>query len=159
MTFALFLPVNVSTLLQSVYQETRRQAYTSQVNVEVRIQTDTVAMLDRSLVERVLLNLVDNALRFAPRGSTVRVGCDVADDRIELSVSDEGPGIDKAQCDRIFEPFFTTCSGAFPGEPVHSGLGLAFCRAVARAHGGDVRAIPSEPGFGARFVVELPLHA
>jgi two-component system, OmpR family, sensor histidine kinase KdpD len=150
-------PVNIGAVLQSVYQQTRRQAAAADVRIDVRILSDAVAMLDRTLIERVLLNLVDNAMRFAPPGSTVKVACDVAEDRLELSVTDEGPGIEKAQCERIFEPFFTTSGGAFPGEPVHAGLGLAFCRAVARAHAGDVRAEVCATR-GARFVVDLPLR-
>jgi signal transduction histidine kinase len=152
-------PVNVGEVLQAVYQQTRRQAQGAEVRLEVRILSDAVAMLDRALVERVMLNLVDNALRFSPRGATVSVACDVVDDRVLLSVSDQGPGIEKVQSERIFEPFFTTSGGAFPGEPVHAGLGLAFCRAVARAHSGDVRASLAADGRGACFIVDLPLRA
>ncbi len=152
-------PVNVSTVLQTVYQQIRRQAATSDVRVEVRIQTDAVAMLDQSLIERVLINLIDNALRFAPPGSAIRIGCNAVDDWVELTVSDDGPGVDKAHSERIFEPYVTSSTSAFTDEPPHAGLGLAFCRAVARAHGGDVRAeqVPPSEGRGGRFIVTLPL--
>ena len=147
--------VTVSRLLQAVYQQVRRQASVNQVTVEVRIGTDVETKLDAGLMERVLINLVDNALRFAPPRSTVRIGCDIVDDRLELTVTDEGPGVDKVQSERIFEPYFTTAAGAFPGEAVNSGLGLAFCRAVARCHGGDARAEPRPQG--GYFIVELPV--
>ena len=148
--------VSVLTVVQTVYQQMRRQAAMSDVGLEVRVLSDGVALLDQSLIERVIGNLVDNALRFAPRGTTVRIGCNVVEDHVELTVSDDGPGVDKTECERLFEPYATTSGGAFPGESPQSGLGLAFCRTVARLHGGDVHAEPV-PGGGGRFVVTLPL--
>ena len=153
-------PVNVVTVVYAVYQQMRHQAATSDVRLEVRVQCDATAMLDPQLMERVIGNLVDNAVRFTPRGSTVRIGCGIVEDRVEITVTDQGPGIDRTNTDRIFEPYFTTSAGAFPGESAHSGLGLAFCRTVARLHGGDVRAEnirPEEGETGSRFVVSLPL--
>lgn len=148
-------PVNVASVLQAVYQQMRHNAAAADVGLEVKITTDAVALIDRALIERVLCNLVDNALRFSPRGTVVRIGCGVSDERVELTVTDQGPGVDRGNCDRIFEPYFTTSAGSFPGESPHSGLGLAFCRTVARCHRGDVRA-ESTPN-GGRFVVDLPL--
>jgi signal transduction histidine kinase len=149
-------PVNVGSVLQAVYHALRMQAAVSEVRMEVRIRSDADAKLDRRLVERALSNLLDNAMRFAPRGSTVRIDCDVVDEVVEIAVSDEGPSLDEAHAERVFEPYFTTATGTFPGEPVSAGQGLAFCRAVARAHGGDVHAAPSETG--GRFVMTLPLE-
>ena len=148
-------PVNVASVVQAVYQQMRHLATTSDIRLEVKITCDAVARIDRTLIERVLCNLVDNAVRFSPRGTVVRIGCGVSDERIELTVTDQGPGVDRANCDRIFEPYFTTSAGSFPGESPHSGLGLAFCRTVARCHRGDVRA-ESTPD-GGRFVIDLPL--
>jgi signal transduction histidine kinase len=152
--------VNLVTVVHAVYQQMRHQAATSDVHLEVRVQCDAPVMIDASLMERVLGNLVDNALRFTPRGRVVRIGCAIVGDEAELTVTDQGPGIDRANTDRIFEPYFTTDTGAFPGESVHSGLGLAFCRTIARLHGGDVRAenTPGDDGTtGSRFIVMLPL--
>ncbi len=152
--------VNVVTVVQAVYQQMRHQAAASDVRLEVRVQCDATAMIDGALMERVLGNLVDNAIRFTPRGRVVRIGCGIVGDEIELTVTDQGPGVDRGNTDRLFEPYFTTSSGAFPGESVHSGLGLAFCRTVARLHGGDVRAENThgdEGTTGSRFVVSLPL--
>ena len=152
--------VNVVTVVHAVYQQMRHQAAASDVRLEVRVQCDATASIDASLMERVLGNLVDNAVRFTPRGRVVRIGCAIVGDEIELTVTDQGPGIDRGNTDRIFEPYFTTSSGAFPGESPHSGLGLAFCRTVARLHGGDVRAENThgdDGTTGSRFVVTLPL--
>ncbi len=152
--------VNVVTVVQGIYQQMRHQASESDVRLEVRVQCDATANIDAALMERVLGNLVDNALRFTPRGKVVRIGCALAGDEIELTVTDEGPGLDPSHIDRIFEPYFTTGAGAFPGESAHSGLGLAFCRTVARLHGGDVHAenVRGEGGAtGSRFIVTLPV--
>jgi signal transduction histidine kinase len=73
------------------------------------------------------------------------------EDALELRVADNGPGIPVALRERVFAPFFTT-----KPDGVGTGVGLALCRAVARAHGGSIRA-ETTPGGGATFVVRLPL--
>jgi signal transduction histidine kinase len=96
----------------------------------------------------VVDNLLSNALRFAPRGSTVTASVERAGDKWRLSVQDEGPGVPEAQQEAIFQPFHRpdkSSSGA--------GLGLAIVQDVARRHGG--RAYVAAGGPGARFVVEM----
>lgn len=116
----------------------------------------TRALLDPDQVTRALDNLLDNAFKYAPRGSLVELWARCADERLRLSVCDQGPGVPEQHRERVFRPF-TRLGG--PGDE-HArrshGLGLAFCRLSAEAHGGRAWVEDNEPQ-GARFCLELPL--
>jgi heavy metal sensor kinase len=104
---------------------------------------------------RVLLNLTDNAIKYAPRGGRIDVAIRPDGDRAVLEVKDTGPGIAPEDERRIFERFYR-------GDPAHgrggTGLGLALVRSIVRMHGGEVT-VDSRPGAGSRFVVTLPRAA
>jgi signal transduction histidine kinase len=108
---------------------------------------------DERLLRRMLTNLVSNGLRFAPPGGTVRVEARAADapGAVLLLVGDNGPGVPPAERERMFIPFAQGRGEAGRGV----GLGLALCREVAQAHGGQIWA-EDRPGGGALFVVRLP---
>ncbi|MFD6914833.1 sensor histidine kinase [Streptomyces virginiae] len=107
---------------------------------------------DPARLERALANLVDNALRYARAEVVVRAT--EHDGWAVLEVTDDGPGIPKADRDRVFERFVRLDAdrGRASGG---TGLGLAIAREIARAHGGDVRALPAPTG-GARLVLRIP---
>lgn len=103
-------------------------------------------------VERALLNLVENAVRFSPAGRAVTIGVECDHDHLALRVSDEGPGVDEAYQDRIFDRFFTTDQ-----ERSGTGLGLAIVKTVAEAHGGSVQ-VTRSGSEGATFTILLPIR-
>ncbi|MFB6520242.1 sensor histidine kinase [Streptomyces sp. NPDC056401] len=110
---------------------------------------------DPARLERALANLVDNALRYARTGVVVRASAE--DGWALLEVTDDGPGIPEADRDRVFERFVrldADRSRAGGG----TGLGLAIAREIARAHGGEVSALPA-PAGGARLVLRVPTSA
>ena len=109
--------------------------------------------LDVTMLEQILLNLLENAVRFAPGGSTIAVTSQRRADGIELRVVDTGPGVDEAERDAIFEEFHRS---PVRTEGEGSGLGLAIVRALVEAQGGRVHCEPT-PGGGATFVVLFPL--
>ena len=109
--------------------------------------------LDVTMLEQILLNLLENAARFAPSGSTIAVTGQRCSDGVELRIIDTGPGVDEAERDAIFEEFHRS-PGRTEGEG--SGLGLAIVRALVEAQGGRVHCEPT-PGGGATFVVRFPL--
>ncbi len=111
--------------------------------------------LDGLLMEQLLVNLLENVAKYAPAGSPVQIAAHRAGEAVELIVADRGPGIPPEALERVFEIFYRG-----PGEkhPRGYGLGLAICRAVAVAHGGNIRA-ENRPKGGARFIVTLPLEA
>lgn len=100
-------------------------------------------------LRQVLSNLLENAARHAPPGSTVRVGAREAGDMVELRVDDEGPRLLPFDRSRLFEPFRRGQGSS------SSGVGLAVCKAIVEAHGGRIDAT-TVPGGGARFSVRLP---
>ncbi len=107
---------------------------------------------DTALLERVLLNLLDNAYREAPPGSTVELALlENEAGEIQLVVEDRGRGVADVDRDRLFEPYFRAAKSEKPG----SGLGLAFCRLAASALGGTIEHEAPSSG-GARFRVTLP---
>jgi two-component system heavy metal sensor histidine kinase CusS len=106
----------------------------------------------RSDLQRMLRNLLDNAIGHAPPGSKVQVQAEVADGQARIAVRDEGPGVPKELRERIFEPFFR---GEAEREHSGAGLGLSIAREIARRHGGDLVLVPTERG--ACFMATLPL--
>jgi two-component system, OmpR family, sensor histidine kinase KdpD len=102
---------------------------------------------------QILGNLLENAAKYTPRGTTVTIGAAVQDEDIVLTVADDGPGLPPGDAERLFEKFQR---GQSEGNIVGVGLGLAICRAAARLHGGDIRAA-NNPGGGARFEITLPV--
>jgi signal transduction histidine kinase len=108
---------------------------------------------DRERLKQVLLNLIENAVKYSPAGGQVDVGTWADNGRVVVAVEDHGPGIPREHHGLIFEKFGrANVGGGKPG----SGLGLFIARSIAEAHGGtlDVR---SAPGQGATFTLELPL--
>jgi two-component system heavy metal sensor histidine kinase CusS len=105
-------------------------------------------------IERLLRNLLENAVRHAPRGTSVRLRVRETDAMIELAVSDQGSGVSEGERERIFEPFYRSASEEKDGH-AGAGLGLAIARDIARAHGGDVRVDVGEGGVGAVFTATI----
>jgi signal transduction histidine kinase len=106
---------------------------------------------DASRVEQILINLLANAIRYAPEGSVVHVSVSAADRRIVYRVEDEGPGVPPDDVERIFDIYVTK-----PGEETRGlGLGLPLSRRLAQLLGGELHAV-SRPGKGGCFVLEVP---
>ena len=118
-------------------------------------KTDLV--LDRPKLERIVDNLVRNAIKHTPAGSTVRVRAEMRAEDIVLIVEDDGPGIAPSVVDRLFAPFQQGPQAAADPNP-GTGVGLTLVRAFVLAHGGEVWHEPLEP-HGARFCVRLPRDA
>jgi two-component system sensor histidine kinase KdpD len=109
--------------------------------------------MDDVLIEQVLINLVDNALKYTPPGSLIEVTAEDTGSAVEIEVADRGPGLPPGQEPRIFEKFHRT-------EPAPSvrgaGLGLAICRGIISAHGGRIWA-ENRPGGGVAIRFTLPV--
>jgi two-component system sensor histidine kinase KdpD len=112
-----------------------------------------LVMGDAAQLQRVLVNLLENALKFSSAGSPVRVSLRNDGGEVEVAVADQGPGIPAAESERIFEPFSRL---ARPGDAPGSGLGLAIARGLAEANGGRLT-VTSEAGHGSRFVLHIPV--
>ncbi|MEA2327468.1 MAG: hypothetical protein QOE68_2427, partial [Thermoanaerobaculia bacterium] len=108
-------------------------------------------------IEQVVTNLITNAVKFSPPGSTVTIGLARRDGIAEVFVADEGPGIAADEIARLFRPF-QRGSAVVTGQEQSIGLGLAICKKIVEGHGGRIR-VESEIGKGATFYVELPVEA
>ncbi|MBI5163524.1 MAG: response regulator [Magnetospirillum sp.] len=108
---------------------------------------------DAMKIERVLDNLIGNAVKFSRRGDTVRVSVQATDDWLEIAVADQGAGIPGAIREHLFQPFCQGAAGT-DGEP-STGLGLYICSRIVTAHGGRI-AVDSAEGQGTVFTVALP---
>jgi two-component system sensor histidine kinase KdpD len=107
---------------------------------------------DAALLERVLVNLLENAAKYTPEDAAITIGAASAGAFVEVWVADDGPGLPPGREERLFDKFERgTRESATPGV----GLGLAICRAIVAAHGGSIRA-ERRPEGGARFVFALP---
>ena len=109
---------------------------------------------DAAALRHLLLNLLDNAVKYGPAGQTVSVGLSLSGGRARLWVEDEGPGIPPADRARVWRPF-VRLERDVEREASGSGIGLSLVRQIVDRHGGDA-AIESAPGGGTRVVVELP---
>jgi two-component system sensor histidine kinase KdpD len=138
----------VGSALQSVRTALGRR------HVEVALAHDLpLVEFDGTLIERVLYNLLENATKYTPDGTLIRIGGEVSGDNLLVTVSDNGPGLPKGQQDSIFEKFTRgSRESATPGV----GLGLAISRAIVEAHHGRIWA-QDNPGGGAEFCFTLPL--
>jgi signal transduction histidine kinase len=147
--------LEIKPLVERMLESQRPLAISKDIRLEYKIPTNlSPANADRSLIERVLQNLVGNSLKFTPLGGTVLItaGEDVHQkNQIFIRVQDTGPGIPKPIQDRIFQKF-TTGKTAGSG----SGLGLTFCKMVVEAHEGRIWA-RSWPEQGATFTFTLPV--
>jgi signal transduction histidine kinase len=106
---------------------------------------------DQAALRRAVTNLVVNAIRLAPEGSTITIATDSADGDATISVTDEGPGIARAMQESVFERFWR---GDDSGKGL--GLGLSIVRQVATRHGGSVD-VRSALGEGSTFTIRLPM--
>ena len=109
---------------------------------------------DAGVMQRVIANLVGNALKFTPEEGEVSFAVTSGDGRVRCSVRDTGPGIVREHHQKIFEKYGQV-EVRQAGQKVSTGLGLAFCKLAVEAHGGDI-GVESEVGSGSTFWFELP---
>jgi two-component system, OmpR family, sensor histidine kinase KdpD len=123
------------------------------LKVETRLP-DLLPLVDADyvLVDQVVTNLLENAVRHAQPGSMITIEARDLGEAMEVAVSDQGSGVPVAERDAIFEPFRTGST-----SDRSSGVGLAICKAIVEAHGGRI-SVGDAPGGGARFAFTLPIH-
>jgi signal transduction histidine kinase len=144
-------PLPLVPVVAAVVHQMRPAARARGVRIVQAGQADVRATIEPELFERVVVNLLENAVRFSPARSRVEVELVTRGGRMVLAVGDRGPGVPVEARDDIFESYRHRASG---GAESHFGLGLAFCRQVARAHGGDTWVF-NRSGGGACFVFEI----
>jgi signal transduction histidine kinase len=147
--------LRVGSLVARVAEAMRRQAEAHHVTLDLIEGRDATMIGEQVALDRVLRNLLDNAIRFSRFGGRVVLSHGVENGAIVITVADEGPGIPVELQEQVFEAF-QTMNGADEEPGTHTGLGLAFCRKVVRQHGGDIR-VANRPVAGALFSVTFPI--
>jgi signal transduction histidine kinase len=158
-----FQPMPLSELLRTSVNSLRPQAQKKGVKLELRpLEQDVAVTVDRVKLRQVLVNLLNNAVKFTPAGGCVTVSAVLAEVDLVLGVAgyavtveDTGPGIPAEHQARIFEAFYQV-DGSTTREHGGVGIGLAVVKAFTEAHGGRVE-LDSGPGQGTRFTVRVPV--
>lgn len=149
--------VSLATLLKELKPTIEGLAHAADLKTKVSVPTRLPAVLaDPQRLRQVLLNLVDNAVKYTPRGGLVSVSATATGACVELAVRDTGVGIPERDADRIFEPFFRVRSNRTQAGQPSSGLGLAVTKRLVEAQGGTIR-FHSRPGEGTTFFVTVPV--
>jgi heavy metal sensor kinase len=151
-----FEDVRVTEILDRVLPSIGPLASARQITVRTEINLDSthIANVDRSALRRVIMVLLDNAIKFTPSGTTVLLRAFVRDRFCILEVRDEGPGITLEDLPRIFDRFYT-CDRS--RNTSGFGLGLSIAKAIVEAHGGHIE-VHTVEGKGSSFEVILPLN-
>lgn len=140
--------IDLGAHLTVVFEEQRPAAAAAGIELVADVSAAPELVADPSLLHRVLSNLVENAIRHAPEGSTVRISARRANDATEIRVADAGRGVPEDLRARVFQRFESH------GGSHNRGLGLSFCQAAVHAHGGEMWIEDASPG--AVFCMKIP---
>ncbi len=145
---------NIRDLIEAVLEEEEPRLQGRTVHVHLPEEIPDMQM-DPELVRRVLRHLVENAVKYSPAKTPIRISAETTGDRLLVRVANQGAGIAPAEQPFIFDKFYR---GSLQRERVEgSGLGLAIAKAILTAHGGGIE-VSSQPGRGAVFTFWLPLQ-
>lgn len=148
--------VDVAALVEGCRVSFRGRTYQTQLQLGFDVPDNAVSVLaDKDLIERVIDNLLDNASKYAPAESEIRVEVQRQDGRVLFSVQDRGPGVPEKHRKMIFEQYAQINDGEHAPVRTSRGLGLAFCRLAVEAHGGEIW-VEERPGGGSSFSFWIP---
>jgi len=148
-------PVSLGEVARQASEAMEPRAAGKRLSLQLRIPTDLTARADPKALEQVLLNLLDNAIKYTPEGGTVELIGERVGDRAQLSVRDTGLGIEAKHLPRLFERFYRVDRGR-SREQGGTGLGLSIVRHLVHGMEGEVR-VASQLGVGSTFTVVLPV--
>jgi len=149
-------PLNIGGLLESAVECSWAMARGSKVDLQIQVPPNLPNLNgDPAQLQRVLDNLLENAISYTPRGGRILIAALPVNGEVQVSVTDTGPGIPPEQRHRIFERFVRLPGARARREGL--GLGLYFCRQVIQAHGGRIWVEPGPENVGSRFVFTLPV--
>ncbi|MEC8600318.1 MAG: ATP-binding protein [Pseudomonadota bacterium] len=150
------LRVNLIELLRAVFTDKLQDAHLADIALEIALPDESVEVLgENESLEQLFTNLIDNAIKYSPSGSVVRVVAELSDSSIKIQVIDQGIGIPDKEQARIFERFYRV-DRARSREKGGTGLGLSIVKHISELHGGKV-AVESVEGKGSTFIVTLPI--
>lgn len=146
-------PTQLAEVIQQILVDVKGAALHKNINLSFNVSGKSYPILaDKTRLYHMVLNLVDNAIKYSPQNTHVEVLAYFADEDITIQVRDEGPGIPEEDLERIFDKYFRS---VHKNIAAGSGLGLSAVRAIVEAHGGTVRA-ENRPERGVAFTIILP---
>jgi PAS domain S-box-containing protein len=146
-------PTNVKTLVKEALSKIKRQAPSHRFITSIPSEPMLIHA-DPLRIERILYNLLDNAAKYSPPGSQIKVSVNAEPERLVIGVSDRGKGLSSNEQARIFGPF-QRLENTRPDQARGAGLGLMVCRRLVEAHGGEIW-VESKKGRGSTFFFSLP---
>jgi PAS domain S-box-containing protein len=149
-------PVNVRTVVRNVVDRIRHQSATHRFVIDLP-KNLPIVQADELRLERILHNLLENAVKYSPNGGVIRIFAKMEEERLVIGVSDQGIGISLHDQAKLFAPFSRLEDQRLTGVK-GAGLGLLVCRRLVEAHGGRIW-VESEPGRGSTFYFTLPLRS
>jgi len=144
-------------ILEAAVEMSGARAAQKDIPVELACDASTQVKANPALLEQAVVNLIDNAIKYSPPGSPVRVEAQRSSGRVSIAVQDRGCGIAQEHLPRLFERFYVVDRGRSRNLG-GTGLGLAIVKHIAQVHGGSVD-VRSEVGKGSTFTLSLPLEA
>lgn len=147
---------DVNQLVEKAIEGFQTQARVSEIKIVSNLEPLFPIQLDPSLISKVLNNLIDNALKYSPAGSTITIQTLEKDDFIEIQVQDEGIGLSEEDQENLFTRFYRAKNDTTT-RITGTGLGLYLTKYFVEAHFGDVE-VQSEIGSGSTFIIRLPLQ-
>jgi len=141
--------------VENAIHSIKSKAEEKNIAIEFRRKTAAEIFGDRIRMEEIFINLLDNAVKFSPEGSSIEIGVFRAGGNVEIVFSDEGPGIIKKERTKVFDKFYQTGT-SLAHKNKGFGIGLSIVRELTEMHGGSVEAFPRKHK-GVKFVVTLPL--
>jgi signal transduction histidine kinase len=152
------VPTDVAPLIADAVRTMRGQTEAAQQTLDEDVSSDLPPLrVDPDRVRQILVNLLTNAHEYCPERASIRVSAKRIGADVEISVTDDGPGIPQDQLEHIFERF-TRGDAGLTQRVGGTGLGLAISRSLVELHGGSIRA-ESVPGEGSTFSIQLPTEA
>ncbi|HET6962572.1 MAG TPA: ATP-binding protein [Terriglobia bacterium] len=148
---------DLTELVAMTVEQMKLLAEDKQIHLETQLSPAIKVQGDRYRLKQVLLNLIDNAIKYCPTSTRIQIRLAQTDSSCVLEVKDNGPGIPKSDIQRLFDRFYRI-DKARSREIGGSGLGLSICRSICEGHGGRIEA-ESEVGRGSTFRVTLPSQA
>jgi two-component system sensor histidine kinase KdpD len=143
---------DVLDLIGTAIESIKDQLGDHPVNVYVPDDLPLVPM-DFVLIERVLVNVLDNAIKYSPERAPIEIQANLDENDLEIKILDQGPGIPPKDLERIFDKFYRVHR---PGYVRGTGLGLSICKGIVEAHGGSIYA-RNRPDGGAMITIVLPI--
>lgn len=147
---------DVNSLIKEVIRKYEFNAKAKNITIESQLDPLFSIKIDAELIRQVLTNLVENAIKYSPEGSTVAILSREEDGQIKVSIQDTGPGIPQDEMNNIFLKFYRS-KNAKASTVKGSGLGLYLAKYFANLHGGNLT-VQSAPRQGSTFTVELPVN-